>query len=78
MLITAPPIHVAPDDAFDDWIVHEDDGRELGHYPTRESAELVGQAIARSRGGTLVIHLPDGRSQCKSFARGWLSRLLAG
>lgn len=70
-------IHVAPDDAFDDWIVRTDDGRDLGHYPTRESAELAGQAIARRRGDTLVIHLPDGRSQRESFARGWLSRLLA-
>jgi len=71
------PIHVVPDDAFDDWIVREDDGRELGHYPTRESAEVIGQAIARNRGGALLIHLPDGRSQRESFERGWLSRLLA-
>ena len=69
-------IHVVPDDAFDDWIVREDGGRELGHYPTREIAELVAQAVARKRGGKLVIHLPDGKAQCK-IAKGWLARLLA-
>jgi uncharacterized protein DUF2188 len=56
----------APDDAFDDWTVREEGGRELGHYPTREAAELVARAIARKRGGKLVIELPDGRHQCTS------------
>lgn len=71
------PIHIVPDDAFDDWIVREDDGQELGHYPTREAAELVAEAIARKRGGKLVIDIPDGRRQCRSFAKSWLARLLA-
>jgi hypothetical protein len=74
---SGPPVHVAPDDAFDDWVVREDDGREFGHYPTIESAEMVGRTIARARGGTLVVHLPDGRSRRESFAGGWLSRLPA-
>jgi Uncharacterized protein conserved in bacteria (DUF2188) len=61
--------HVSPDDAFDDWIVRDDGGRELGHYPTREAAELVAQDFARKHGGTVVIHLPDGRSESKSFKK---------
>jgi hypothetical protein len=64
-------IHVIPDDAFDDWIVRDNDGRELGHYATREAAELVGEAVARKRGGTLMVHLPDGRTQRRSFATVW-------
>ena len=38
--MTGSSIHVAPDDAFEDWIVREEDGPQLGHYPTRETAEL--------------------------------------
>jgi hypothetical protein len=69
-------IYVIPDDTFDDWIVRGEGGREFGHYPTREAAELVAQAITRKLGGKLVIELPDGRRQCKSFARTPLGRLL--
>ncbi|MEA2996818.1 MAG: hypothetical protein QOG74_2367 [Alphaproteobacteria bacterium] len=68
-------IHVAPDDGFDDWVIQEDDGRELGHFPTRESAELVAQMLALKRGGELVIHLPDGRTNRRSFKKGWFARL---
>jgi hypothetical protein len=67
-------IHVAPDDSFDDWVIQEDSGRELGHFPTRESAELVAQALAQKRGGELVIHLPDGRTNRRSFRKGWIAR----
>jgi hypothetical protein len=35
-----PAIHVAADDAFDDWILNDDEGQELDHYSTRETAEL--------------------------------------
>jgi hypothetical protein len=69
-------VHVHPDDNFDDWIVRQDDGRELGHYPTREAAEAVAEPLARKRKGTLVIHLPDGRTESRSFAASWLDRLL--
>jgi uncharacterized protein DUF2188 len=65
-------VHVLPDDNFDDWIVREDAGRELGHYPTREEAEAVAEPLVRKRKGMLVIHLPDGRTECRSFAPGWL------
>jgi hypothetical protein len=72
----AAAIHIVPDDRFDDWVVRDDSGRELGHYPTREAAELVAQAVARKRGTDLVVHLPDGRTRRESLAKGWLDRLL--
>ncbi|MDR3486218.1 MAG: DUF2188 domain-containing protein [Bradyrhizobium sp.] len=55
-------IHVVPDDSFDDWIVRCDIGDEFGHYPTREAAERVAEAIAQQRETELVVHLPDGRT----------------
>jgi hypothetical protein len=81
-------IHVVQDDSFDDWVVRDDSGREFGHYPTRETAEpnqgnrrastcaevLVAQAVARKSGAEIIIHLPDGRTNCKNFTKGarWL------
>jgi hypothetical protein len=50
-----------PDDAFDDWVVRDDGGQGISHYPTREAAELAAQEFVRGRGGAVVIHLPDGR-----------------
>jgi hypothetical protein len=69
-------IHVVPDDSFDDWVVRSDNGEVFGHYATREGAELVAQAIARKYGDEFVVHLPDGRTTRKNFARGWMARLL--
>jgi hypothetical protein len=60
-------IHVVPDDNFDDWIVRDDDGHELGHYPTREVAELVAEPVARKRRGDVVIHIPEGRTSRQEF-----------
>jgi hypothetical protein len=68
-------IHVVPDENFDDWVVRDDNGNELGHYPTREDAERVAQPIARELETRLVIHLPDGRTSSTNFAKGWLARL---
>jgi hypothetical protein len=48
-------IHVAPDDAFDDWLVREEGGRGFGHYATREAAELVAQAIARKLANSIML-----------------------
>jgi Uncharacterized protein conserved in bacteria (DUF2188) len=62
-------IHVVPDDSFDDWMVRCDIGDEFGHYPTREAAERVAEAIAQQRETELVVHLPDGRTTCRSFAK---------
>jgi hypothetical protein len=68
--MAAAAIHVIPDDSFDDWVVRDDNGHEFGHYPTREAAELVVQAIARKRGDELVVHLPDGRTSRKNSTEG--------
>jgi len=68
--MAAAAIHVIPDDSFDDWVVRDDNGHEFGHYPTREAAELVVQAIARKRGDELVVHLPDGRTSREIFTKG--------
>ena len=67
-------IHVVPDDSFDDWIVRGDIGDEFGDYPTREAAERVAEAIAQQRETELVVHLPNRRTTCRSFAKGWLAR----
>ena len=69
-------IHIMPDDSFDDWIVQDDNGRELGHYSTREAAELFAVPLAQKRGGELVIHLPDGQTNRRSFAKRWGSRFV--
>jgi hypothetical protein len=69
------PIHVMPDENFDDWVVR-DGNCELGHYPTREAAEQIAEAVAQRRGDDLVVHLPDGTTSRKSFARGWTARRL--
>src|SRR3954463_5521906 len=47
---------------------------KIGHSPTREEAEMVGETLARKHGGELVIHLPDGTIRRKSFAKRWLAR----
>jgi Uncharacterized protein conserved in bacteria (DUF2188) len=72
----ATAVHVVPDDSFDDWVVRGNVGQEFGHYPTREDAEQVAQAIAQAREAELVVHLPDGRTNRKSFRKGWVARLL--
>jgi hypothetical protein len=62
------PIHVAPDENFDDWTIR-DKNCEYGHYPTREKAELRARNIAEERKTELVIHLPDGRTIRESFQK---------
>jgi hypothetical protein len=73
--MTAPVIHVVPDDNFDDWVVRADIGQEFGHYPTREAAERVAQAIAQERKAELVIHLPYGKTSRTHFTKSWAARL---
>ncbi|WP_083514417.1 DUF2188 domain-containing protein [Bradyrhizobium sp. DASA03076] len=68
-------VHVIPNTNFDDWIVRTDAGNEIARYATRETAERVAQQIAQERSIDLVVHLPDGRTIRKSFAKGWLSKL---
>jgi Uncharacterized protein conserved in bacteria (DUF2188) len=69
--MTIAAIHIRPDHSFDDWIVQDERGRELGHYPTREAAELVARPLAQECNGELVVHLPDGRTNRESFVKGW-------
>jgi hypothetical protein len=44
-----------------DWVVRENAGRELGHYPTRAEAEAVGDKLARKRGVELVVQEASGK-----------------
>jgi hypothetical protein len=69
-------IHVVPDDNFDDWVVRGDIGQEFGHFSTREEAELAAEPLARAREAELIVHLPDGRTNRKSFRKGWTARLI--
>jgi hypothetical protein len=63
-------VHVVPDDSFEDWVVRTEIGNELGHYSTREAAELAAQAMAQDQGIELVVHLPDGKTIRRNFAKG--------
>jgi hypothetical protein len=75
-LVTASRCYsLVPDDNFDDWVVRADIGQEFGHYPTREAAERVAQAIAQEREAELVVHLPDGKTSRTRFAKSWAARL---
>jgi|RhiMetdeSRZDD1v2_1073273.scaffolds.fasta_scaffold948502_1 uncharacterized protein DUF2188 len=58
-----------------DWVVQEEGGRELGHYPTKASAETVGRTLARKRRTALLVQDRDGRVKRADF-RGLFSRLL--
>ena len=75
-LMARATVHVVPDENFEEWIVCDESGRELGHFPTREAAELTAQIVARERRSDIVVHLPDGRTDRKTVARGWIARLL--
>ena len=66
--MAAAAIHVVPDDNFDDWVVRDDNGHELGHYPTREDGELAAQPIARELKIRFVV-LPDRRRSSTNFAK---------
>jgi len=68
-------IHVLPK-AADDWIVHEDGGREFGHYGSKTEAERVGRMIARKRRAELVIRDQNGNLRRAKPQTGLLARLL--
>ena len=70
-------IYIVPDENFDDWVVRDESGHELGHYPTREAAELAARPVARQCGGELIIRLPDGRTTRERFDTGWAARWLS-
>jgi Uncharacterized protein conserved in bacteria (DUF2188) len=58
-----------------DWIVREESGRELGHYPTRPEAEAVGRKLARKRGMQLVFADKGGTQRQLRPRKGWFGRL---
>jgi hypothetical protein len=60
-----------------DWLVREEGGRELGHYPTRKDAEAVGHnyKLARKRAVELIVEDGRGKIQRSRPRRGlfgWL------
>jgi Uncharacterized protein conserved in bacteria (DUF2188) len=62
--------------AHDDWVVREEGGRELGHYPSAKAAEVVGRKLARKRRVELLIFAQSGTLQTRSRpGAGWLRRL---
>ena len=68
-------IHVFAIDASD-WIVKEEGGRELGHYPSKETAQAVAYKVARKRRVDLLIHDPAGNLEKRLRpSKGWISRL---
>jgi hypothetical protein len=70
-------IHVLPAGP-DDWIVKQEDGRELGHYPKKTQAEEVGRKVARKRKVELLVHDRSGSIERRSRpSRGWLARLFS-
>jgi hypothetical protein len=74
-VVAKAAIHVLPIQP-DDWIVREESGRELGHYPSRQAAEAVGDKLARKRRVELLIHDRNGKVQSRSRpGKSWLGRL---
>lgn len=63
--------------AADDWVVRENGGRELGHYPSQQDAENVARPLARKRKAVLMI---NGRNDVGGdrASRGWFGRLFSG
>ena len=73
--MTAKRIHVVPVRP-DDWMVREESGRELGHYPSQQDALRVGRKLARSRSAQLLIHDASGENpRPESQAKGLFARL---
>ena len=65
---------VVPDANFDDWVVRAHIGQEFAHYPTREAAERVAQAIAQERETGRRPVTPS----CRRHARGSMPAVEAG
>jgi hypothetical protein len=75
--VASGTIHVVPDDSFEDWLVRTEIGSELGHYATREAAELAAEAMAHNQGIEIVVHLPDGKTISRNLRKRWLARLFS-
>lgn len=67
-------IHVVAVTA-DDWVVREDGGRELGHYPSRQDALSVGRKLARTRKVELVVENGSAESRSEQPRKGLFARL---
>jgi hypothetical protein len=63
-------IYIVSDENFDDWVVRDESGHELGHYPTREAAELVARPIARHHGASSSFGSLTGAQLAKDSPRG--------
>jgi hypothetical protein len=70
-------IHVVPGD-HDDWVVKEDGGRELGHYPVKPTAETVALMVARKRRVEMIVHDRSGAVERRLRpSRGWFAGFFA-
>lgn len=68
-------IRVQPSD-HQDWVVREESGRELGHYPSQEAAAAVAHKVARKRGSDLLIYSQGGDVTKRTRpSKGWFARL---
>jgi Uncharacterized protein conserved in bacteria (DUF2188) len=71
----ARSIHIVPVSP-EDWMVREEGGRELGHYPSQQDALRVGRKLARTRNAQLLIHDVSGESpRPEAEAKGLFARL---
>jgi hypothetical protein len=55
-------------------VVPDHDGQELGHYATREAAEMAAETIARKPEAEQIVHLPL-KERVQTFCEGWLAIL---
>jgi hypothetical protein len=58
-----------------DWVVREEGGRELGHYPNQQEALSVGRKLARKRGVELIVEESPGKVRTERPRKGFLARL---
>lgn len=59
----------------DDWMVREESGRELGHYPSQQEALHVARKLASTRGARLLIRDPSGEARAERAPKGIFARL---
>ena len=72
--MVAKSIHVVPLSP-DDWMVREDGGRELGHYPSEQEALQVARKLARTRGAQLLVHDQSGATRAERASKGFFASL---
>ena len=67
-------IQIVPVSA-DDWMVREEGGRELGHYPSEQEALQVARKLAHARGADLLIQDQTGAQHSERTSNGLFARL---